>query len=64
MQHGRIDEDSKKNKPSTNGTWLFLIEEAQIDDGFIFKNNKNAFECHIIKQNENGNDNNKNINNI
>ena len=60
LYDGRIDEDEKKNKPSTNGTWLFLIEEAQIDDGFIFKNNKNAFECHLIKQNENISVNNNN----
>ena len=25
LYDGRIDEDEKKNKPSTNGTWLFLI---------------------------------------
>ena len=64
ISDGKIDEDGKKNKSSTNGTWLFLNEEELIEDGLIFKNNKNAFECHIIKQNENGNDNNKNIKNI
>ena len=47
---GKIDDDETKNKPSTNGTWLFLIEESEITDGLIFKNNKNAFECHIVKQ--------------
>ena len=47
---GKIDDDKSNNKPSTNGTWLFLIEETEIKDGLIFKNNKNAFECHIIKQ--------------
>ena len=47
---GKIDDDETKNKPSTNGTWLFLIEESEIIDGLIFKNNKNAFECHIVKQ--------------
>ena len=49
---GKIDEDESKNKPSTNGTWLYLIEEIPIEDGLIFKNNKNAFECHIIQQNK------------
>ena len=49
---GKIDDDVKKNKPSTNGTWLFLIEESEINDGLIFKNNKNAFECHFIKPNK------------
>ena len=48
---GKIDDDESKNKHSTNGTWLFLIEETQIDDGLIFKNNKNVFECHIVKPN-------------
>ena len=49
IHDGKIDENEAITKPSTNGTWLFLIEETQIDDGLIFKNNKNAFECHIIK---------------
>ena len=49
---GRIDDDDEyKNKPSTNGTWLYLIEEIPIEDGLIFKNNKNAFECHLEKPN-------------
>lgn len=47
---GKIDDDERNNKPSTNGTWLYLIEEIPIEDGLIFKNNKNAFECHLIKQ--------------
>ena len=46
---GKIDDDINNNKASTNGTWLFLIEETEIKDGLIFKNNKNAFECHIVK---------------
>ena len=45
---GKIDDN--ENKKSTNGTWLYLIEEIPIENGLIFKNNKNAFECHIIKQ--------------
>ena len=59
IYNGRIDEDENKNKPSTNGTWLFLIEESEIYDGLIFKNNKNAFECHIIKQNQENQENQK-----
>ena len=50
---GKINDDESKNKPSTNGTWLYLIEEIPIEEGLIFKNNKNAFECHIIHQNQN-----------
>ena len=49
---GKINDDESKNKPSTNGTWLYLIEEIPIEEGLIFKNNKNAFECHIIHQNK------------
>ena len=48
---GKIDDN--ENKKSTNGTWLYLIEEIPIENGLIFKNNKNAFECHVIHQNEN-----------
>ena len=47
---GKICDDESKNKQSTNGTWLYLIEEIPIEEGLIFKNNKNAFECHIIHQ--------------
>jgi len=47
---GKIGDDESKNKQSTNGTWLYLIEEIPIEEGLIFKNNKNAFECHIIHQ--------------
>ena len=49
---GKIDDNENKNKPSTNGTWLYLIEEITVEDGLIFKNNKNAFECHIVHQNQ------------
>ena len=48
---GKIDDN--ENKKSTNGTWLYLIEEIPIENGLIFKNNKNAFECHVIHQNQN-----------
>ena len=47
---GKIDDDFSQNRPSTNGSWLYLIEETQIDDGMIFKSNQNVYECHFIKQ--------------
>ena len=47
---GKIDDDISQNRPSTNGTWIYLIEETPIDDGMIFKSNQNVYECHIIKQ--------------
>ena len=46
------DDDPSKYRPSTNGTWLYLIEETQIDDGMIFKSNQNVYECKIIKQDQ------------
>ena len=47
---GKIDDDESQNRPSTNGTWLYLIEETPIEDGMIFKSNQNVYECHIIQQ--------------
>ena len=47
---GKIDEDISQNRPSTNGTWLYLIEETPIYDQMIFKSNQNVYECHIISQ--------------
>ena len=47
---GKIDDDPSLNRPSTNGTWLYLIEETPINDKMIFKSNQNVYECHIIKQ--------------
>ena len=45
---GRNDDtDFINNKPSTNGTWLYLIEETKIKDKMIFKSNQNVYECHI-----------------
>ena len=51
ISDGKIDDDSSQNRPSTNGTWLYLIEETQIKNKMIFKSNQNVYECHIIKQN-------------
>ena len=48
---GKIDEELSEKRPSTNGTWLYLTEEASISDKMIFKSNQNVYECHIIKQN-------------
>ena len=50
ISDGKIDDELKENKPSTNGTWLYLIEETPIFDKMIFKSNQNVYECHIIKQ--------------
>ena len=42
------DENENQNQVSTNGIWSYINDETQIYDGFIFKNSKSAFECHII----------------
>ena len=46
---GRFDDNISEDKPSTNGTWLCLMEEMIIKDGMIFKSNQNQFKCSIIK---------------
>lgn len=37
--------DDGKNKPSTNGSWLYLIEETEIYNEMIFKSNQNVYKC-------------------
>ena len=44
------DGTMKKNKEgefkySTNGTWLFLIDDTLIDNDMIFKANQNLYQC-------------------
>jgi hypothetical protein len=50
ISDGKIDDELSENRPSTNGTWLYLIEETPIYDKMIFKSNQNVYQCHIIKQ--------------
>ena len=33
---------------STNGTWLMVYEDTEINDGMIFKSNQNLFKCKYI----------------
>ena len=53
ISDGRADDELYEEKPSTNGTWLCLMEETPIKDGMIFKSNQNQFKCKIIKQKKN-----------
>ena len=48
---GRANDGFCEDKPSTNGTWLCLMEEMPIKDGMIFKSNQNQYKCTLIKQN-------------
>ena len=36
-------------KRSTNGTWMYAMEECVIFEGMVFKTNHNLFECHYLK---------------
>ena len=49
IRDGKINiDDNNCFKPSTNSTWLFLINEIPIYDGMIFKSNQNLFQCNYI----------------
>lgn len=45
---GWIFSDGHDGKPSTNGCWLFLNEEAEVYDGMIFKHNQTLFKVGMI----------------
>jgi hypothetical protein len=40
--------DGSQGRESTNGTWLYLNEDCEIEDGMIFKSNQTFFEANII----------------
>ena len=40
-------QDGHKDKPSTNGTWLYLNEDVAIYDKMIFKANQTIFQCNL-----------------
>ena len=44
--------DGQKNKPSTNGTWIYINDQYTIYNKMIFKTNQNIFQVNIL-QNEN-----------
>ena len=39
--------DGYDNRESTNGTWLYLNEDCEIEDGMIFKSNQTFFEAKL-----------------
>ena len=41
--------DGQQNKPSTNGTWIYINDQYQIYDKMIFKTNQNIFQANIFK---------------
>jgi len=40
--------DGYQSRESTNGTWLYLNEDCEIEDGMVFKSNQTFFEATII----------------
>jgi len=37
--------DGFQGRESTNGTWLYLNEDCEIEDGMVFKSNQTFFEA-------------------
>ncbi len=44
---GWILSDGHDNKPSTNGTWIYLNEDMMIYDKMIFKSSQTIFQCYL-----------------
>ena len=41
--------DGHKDKPSTNGTWLYINEDLPVYDGMVFKANQTIFGASFSK---------------
>lgn len=46
--------DGSQGRESTNGTWLYLNEDCEIEDGMIFKSNQTFFEANILMEGDEG----------
>lgn len=42
--------DGHQDKPSTNGTWLYLNEDYEIYDKMLFKTNQSILQCNFKNQ--------------
>ena len=40
--------DGFEGRESTNGTWLYLNEDCEIENGMVFKSNQTFFEATIL----------------
>lgn len=40
--------DGFQGRESTNGTWLYLNEDCEIEDGMVFKSNQTFFEATLL----------------
>ena len=50
IKDGNIKENNMVT-PSTNGTWLMINEDTEINNNMIFKSNQNLFKCIYIYDN-------------
>jgi len=41
--------DGYQGRESTNGTWLYLNEDCEIEDGMVFKSNQTFFEATLVQ---------------
>lgn len=40
--------DGFQDKESTNGSWLYLNEDVEVQSGMVFKSNQSFFEARVI----------------
>lgn len=40
--------DGHEGRESTNGTWLYLNEDCEIENGMVFKSNQTFFEAALV----------------
>ena len=41
--------DGFEGRESTNGTWLYLNEDCDIEEGLVVKSNQTFFEAHLVQ---------------
>lgn len=49
LYDGYISEEEGERRPSTNGTWLYLKDDTEIGNHFIFKANHTVFKSHVLE---------------
>lgn len=50
LYDGYISEEEGERRPSTNGTWLYLKDDTEIVNHFIFKANHTVFKSHVLER--------------
>lgn len=49
LYDGYISEEEGDRRPSTNGTWLYLKDDTEVFNHFIFKANHTVFKAHVYQ---------------